>query len=288
MRKVMVGGLTVLLFAASSQALFINIVESRLSDGTQNPLYTQNGPAVTTAKSTASGLSGTGSYYAGDTTPVKWGDWAYTPASGNGGYYNVYATWANYTTPGGCNWVVNYAGGQYLNSALQQTGSNGNAWNLVTTGGALLFNASTEYKTRLNTNAGGTSGKRVYFDSIKWEAATPGAPTGLTVSGGTTNVPLTGVGNELEWTAGTYSSFFDVFLSTDGGSTWGSAQRVTSATYDPDAYPLLANQTYTWKVVAGNVDMSTSSGNGSFVTAPEPATMLALALGCLFLIRRRP
>ena len=59
----------------------------------QNPLYTQNGPAVTTSKSTAAGLSGTGSYYAGDTTPVKYGDWAFTPTIG--GYYHVNATWAN-------------------------------------------------------------------------------------------------------------------------------------------------------------------------------------------------
>lgn len=159
--------------------------------------------------------------------------------------------------------------------------STGNAWNTMGT----FQSTTTTPKIRFDEDSKTTN--RWYLDQMRLTSATPGAPTGGTVAGGTTNVPLTGALNDLSWTAGNYSSFFDVFLSTDGGASWGAGQHVTGTTYDPDSYPLLPSQTYTWKVVAGNVDMSTTANFGTFVTAPEPATMAFLALGGLLLRRRR-
>ncbi len=284
MRKFVVGIVCLAMLASWAQAAVI-IIESRVSGGGQNPLYTQNGPAITSAKSTAAGLSGTGSYYAGDTTPVKWGQWAFTPATGQGGYYNVFATWANYATPGGCDWVVNHAGGAYANATLQQTGSNGNAWQKVNGSAALLFNAGTAYATRLNTIVAGTSGKRVYFDSIKWESVAPGAPTNTGPGNGATDVELDAM---LTWNAGQYNSFFDVFVEANNSNpSVKVGSNLAAGTTSLDPGDLLPSTTYYWKVVAKNVDQSASGAVWSFTTTPDPATLVLMGLGGLMFIRRR-
>ncbi len=167
------------------------IIESRVADGTQNPLYTQSGPAVTSVKSTAAGLSGTGSYYAGDTTPAKWGEWSFTPAVG--GFYDVHVTWGNNSyQPPTPTWTVNNAGSA-VTVGLDQTSTNGNAWVLAAAN--KQFNSGTAYATRLTTAATGLSGKRTYFDSVRWTWKYPNTPTGLTA----TVVSISQV--NLSWTA---------------------------------------------------------------------------------------
>lgn len=250
-------------------------IESRDSAGAQNPLYTQNGPMVTTSKSTAAGLSGTGSYYAGDTTPVKYGDWAFTPTIG--GYYHVNATWANYATPGGCNWVVNNADGAYANTTLQQTGTNGNVWNQVTGTSPLRFMSGTAYATRLNTNATGTSGKRVLFDSIQWVWHQPLAPTGLTA----TAVSQTQI--NLSWTGVDLPSggYYKIERKTGSGGAWGQiATNVTATTFNNTG--LACNTQYYYRVIAFETNNSDYSTEANATTlpctpaAPSPAGVSAL------------
>jgi len=91
----------------------------------------------------------------------------------------------------------------------------------------------------------------------------------------------------LSWAAGACSSFFDVFLDTNTNPTTKVGSNLTGTSFDPDSLGLLPNQTYYWKVVAKNVDVSTSGTVWSFTTTPEPVTMLFLGLGGLLLRRRR-
>lgn len=285
-KAVLCCGIALLMAASTTQAAYTYIVESRVSGGAQNPLFTFSGLATTTAKSTASGLTGTGSYYAGDTTPVKWGEWSFTPAAGYGGYYDVYGTWATNTYASGVTpptWTVHNAGADVVVQIAQTSGAN--AWNTLATG--VKLNAGTAYTTRLATAAGGVSNKRTYFDSVRWVASTPGAPTNVLPANGSTTVPQTGPGNELSWAAGACSSFFDVFLDMNTNPTTKVGSNLTGTSFDPDSLGLLPNQTYYWKVVAKNVDVSTSGTVWSFTTTPEPVTMLLLGLGGLLLRRRR-
>jgi MYXO-CTERM domain-containing protein len=292
-KAVLCCGIALLLAASTVQAAYTNIVESRLSGGAINPLFTNNGFATTSAKSTAGAppggtgsLVGTGCYYAGDTTPAKTGTYKFTPAADKGGYYNVYATWPTNAYASGIpapTWTVQNAGANVV-IALAQT-SGGNAWNSLATG--VKLNASTLYTTVVATAATGVSNKRTYADSVAWVAATPGAPTNTAPADMAVGIPQTGPGNELSWAAGAYSSFFDVFLDISSTPTTKVGADLTGTSFDPDALELLPNQTYYWKVVAKNVDVSTSGAVWSFTTTPEPATMALLGLGALFLRRRR-
>jgi hypothetical protein len=276
--------LALLACATASQAAYSVIIESRLgtavtSGGTQNPLFTYSGLATTTVKSTAPGIVGkgapststahTGNYYAGDTAPAKWGEWAYNPLAGKGGYYNVYATWATNSFAAGVaapTWTVNNAGAAVSTALSQATGAN--AWNQI--GSGLLFNAGTTYKTRLTTAATGLSGKRTYFDSVKWEALDPTAASGLIAN-------LNGTTANLSWTSGQYNYAVDLYVNDGTGYTKvASGLDGTVTSYALGS--LTAGTTYTWQVHSWNAGTEVTSAEGTFQTqsaVPEPGTIVA-------------
>lgn len=279
------------------------IIESRLAGGMSNTLFTWSGPGVDVAKSTASGLSGTGSFWASETTPVKWGQWSFKPGAGMGGYYDVSATWAANTVAAAAapTWLVKSATNPTGVSVAVSQVSGANQWNTLAIG--KKFNAGTTYTTRLSTAASGIANKKTYFDAVKWTASTPGAAT-LLQPGAYPSVPnfpgvvgtlgLDGlVTVNLSWTPGSYTSFFDVFLTT-GGTTSQYGTNLAEGTSSLSVTGLLPSTAYTWKVVSKNVDMSTDSALGdvaSFATVPEPGTVLSamalLAPAGLLIIRRR-
>lgn len=279
-RSMVCCALALLVAVSTAQAAYTVIVESRVSGGAQNSAFTFNGLATTSAKSTAAGLSGTGSYYAGQTTPSKWGQWSFTPAAGGTGYYDVFATWANNIYTSGMQaptWTVQNAGTDVTKTLSQGTG--GNAWNLLA--GGLTYNAGVAKTVRLATTPDSLSNKRTYFDSVKFAPSTPGDATDT--SGLPAEVPMSGA--TLSWAGGQYSnSFFDVYLDTTTTPTNKIVDN--GAVTSVGTGSLLADTTYYWTVVSKNLD-ATKSTQFSFTTTPEPATMVFLALGGLLLRRRR-
>lgn len=289
-------------FAFESLAFYVNVLEARVSGGAQNlPNFTLSGIAISSGKSTAAPLAGwtggvltgTGNYYAGDTTPVKWGDWSFTPGTGYGGYYDVYATWVNVTVAQNMPpiWTVNNAGAAVVVSPAQTSG--GNAWNLL--GAGLKFNAGTAYSARLATPGTGASGKRASFDSVAWAASAPAAVTyNAILPDDATDIALTGTGNDLSWTAGSCNSFFDVWFGTTSGALTKVATLAEgTTTWDPESWGALSQgTTYYWKIDAGNVDRLANGTEYSFTTllVPEPSTaLLGLlgGLGLMWITRRR-
>lgn len=271
------------------------VIESRVTGGAQNGLFTLNGPATTGGKSSAAplaswiggSLTGTGSYQAGQSTPSKTGDWAFTPAAGKGGYYNVYCTWPNNTQASADTnpvWTVQNAGADVVVNTLVQTNLNGNVWNLLATGAK--YDAGVAKNVHLATVATNAAGKRTYWDSVAFEPCVPTAPTPTAPADGAVNVPSTGIGNDLTWTAGNYNYRYDVYVSSvqaDVTSKAGSAKVATdlsTTTFDGDGASLSAGTTYYWRVVAKNVDQTAdgvvrSFTAGGFTVTVNPASWTA-------------
>jgi hypothetical protein len=289
--------LIVALASAPAFAFYVNVCESRVpipATGSQNSLFAYGSLSASGAKSTATPLAGwtggtlspvaNGCYYGGDTL-TRYGEWSFKPTTT--GYYDVYATWANpgtYLGPA-LTWLVRSADADASINIAQDTGPN--AWNLLASG--KKFSAGSTYKTRATTNPTGQSGKQLRFDSVAWAASAPTAVTNTAVADGATGIVLTGIGNELTWTAGSCNSFFDVFMDTHQNPTTKVASDITAATFNLDGL-LQLSTTYYWKVVAKNVDRSAVGAVWSFSTVPEPGSLLALGTGLLGLfgfIRRR-
>ena len=284
----------VALACVPASAFYVNTLQSRIGGA----LFSNSGLATSSGTSVPGPLAGwtggtltpaVGSYYAGDTTPVKWGDWAWTPTTT--GYYDAYATWSNVTAAQNMNpiFTVNNAG-TVVNVAKNQT-TGGGAWNLLATG--LQYNASTQYKTRLSTIGTGASGKRASFDAVAWAASAAGAA----IYGGPANGATGTVDDfmELSWTAGASTSFFDVYFGTTSGELDLLVGDLTPDMLACDLVgSLVADETYFWRVDAKNVDRVTAGEEWSFTTLPvgnipEPGSMLALGSGLigLFGIMRR-
>lgn len=243
------------------------VLESKTAGGgtTLGPNYTQSGPATTTAKSSAAPLANwsggwlmaVGSWYASQANPAKWGQWAFTPAAGRGGYYDVYLTWANNVYVGGFtlpSLTIQNADPDVIVQVNQATG--GNQWNLMAS--SLKYDAEVTKTVRLQTNPDAVGNKRTYFDSVAFAPCVPTAPTPTSPADGATGVPSSGGGNELTWTPGTGNYRFDVYLSTGQADVENkeagalAASDLDAPTYDPDG-SLTPNATYYWRVVAKNL-----------------------------------
>lgn len=247
------------------------IVESR-SPGLNYGNFSFNGPTTSSAKSTASGLtSAIGCYYAGQTTPAKWGQWSYTPTMS--GRYNVYGTWATNAYASGVPapiWTVENAGALVTIPISQTAG--GNAWNLLTTGGDVQLNSGVAYAVRLTTNADNVSNKRTYFDSVKFAYATETTPPSTPSNLAPTNVQDDSI--TIGWTA-----------STDnvGIAGYRISRGLTSTVNVVDSSPtnsytdndILANTRYWYAVSAydtsGNKSGTTSTIN-FWSSSPKPTT----------------
>ncbi|MBP6965795.1 MAG: PEP-CTERM sorting domain-containing protein [Armatimonadetes bacterium] len=288
-RATLVVAVVVLLTCAVAAQAATTIIESRVAGGAQNPLFTMAGPAATTAKSTAAGLTGTGSYYAGESTPSKWGEWAFTPTVT--GYYDVSATWAANSYVGTSpTWTVRSADPDVVVAKAQSSGAN--AWNTLATG--KKFIAATAYKTKLATPVTTVTGKRVYFDSVRWVSSTPTAatltgPANNAIDVGTQAGPLVSV--TLSWTAGNYNSFFDVYFGTSSNPTTKIGDNLPEGTTSLVVNNLDVYTKYYWKVTAKNVDASVATSVRNFTTVPEPSSIFALGTGLIGLagiaLRRR-
>lgn len=267
-------------FAAQSFAS-TTIIESRVAGGAINPLFVNNGAATTSAKSTAAGLTGTGSYYAGQTSPFKSGTWKFTPTTT--GYYSVDGTWAVNAYAAGVPaplWTVNNAGSVFTVNIAQTSG--GNAWNSISAG--LKFDAATTYNTVLQTVPDSVSNKRTYFDSVRYISKTPTAVANGGPANGAIDIATSGAGNDLSWSAGSFNSFFDVWFGLSGNMSLVTTLAEGITTWDPGT--LLEGATYDWRIDAVNVDSTVAGSTFSFTTmVPEPSTALLGLLGGLGMIR---
>jgi len=280
-----------------ASAYYVNVVQSRLAGGAQNPLYTQNGPAASSANTAVTKLdgwdSGTitvtnwGSYYAGDSTPVKYGDWHFNPGAGMSGYYDVFATWSGVSAAQNMNpiYTVNNAG-TAVNTAVNQTSGSGNgAWNLIASG--VMLDSGTDYTTRLSTIGTGASGKRASFDSVAWATAAADAVSYVTANG--IEIDLS-QWNEFSWTAGAKTSFFNIYLGDTSGAlnlvAGGLGIGCNALDMTDPTLGLQAGKTYYWRVDDGNLDRVTAGAEMMFTTkaVPEPSSMLAFATGLIGLV----
>jgi len=189
---------------------------------------------------------------------------------GQAGYWDIAATQSTSSLGTPAIGVANVTGWVGL-PATTTMFSTGNVWNSM---GVFKTTVATP-KIKFTE---GTTTNRWYLDQIRLTAATPGIPTLTAFNPGDI---------ALNWTAGNYSSFFDVYF----GSTPNPTAKIgTNLTGTSVALPGGLAGTYYWKVVAKNVDMTASSVEGSFTAVPEPGTVaaaLALLAPAGMMFRRR-
>jgi len=156
--------------------------------------------------------------------------------------------------------------------------STGNSWNNLGT-----FKA-TNLTPTIRFDEASTTTNRWYLDQFRLTSATPDAATLTGIADGAVGVALTG--NTLSWTAGLYSSAFDVYFGTSATPTSLLSGDLAEGTTSAALGTLTAGTTYFWKVTAKNVDMSADSSVFSFTTlsVPEPSSMLAFATGLIGLV----
>lgn len=280
------------------------IVMDTTQNGPQPSGYSESGWAGSSGSSTAPGLGANGSRYSSAGTyfgPTRYAQFTYNPAQT--GYWHIDLAWPS--TAGEKNTAVNLYTGAAVGSTTDQWGNtnapNGiivagtmdmyyratSTWNRFTTA---KLTAGTDYKVGIYAGykapgADGVASNRVAIDGVQFESATPGAPVLAGPADGATDVEVDAI---LNWVGGQYNSFFDVYVEANNpnpGIVLGSNLVEGSTFLDPG--DLLPGTTYYWKVVAKNVDLSTSSAIWSFTTVPDPATIALLGMGGLMFIRRR-
>jgi len=261
--------------------------------------------------------SSTGTYYG----PSRYAQFSYAPTTT--GYYEIDLAWTS--TAGQISTAVNlYTGAATGNTAADIWGNTGGplgviqsgtmnmyyvnagVWNPFTT--AQLTSGTTYnvgiyagYKTPY---AGGAtpadaSANRVAAGAVRFIAATP---VGVTYSGPANNATGQGTaagsivtGVSLGWAAGSYDSFYNVWLGTSAGSLTeiGTGLSASTVSLDLSSQNLQGNTEYFWRVDAGNVDAPLATGSVfdfTTVPVPEPSTAVLSLVGGLGLaawIRRR-
>jgi len=134
---------------------------------------------------------------------------------------------------------------------------------------AIIGSANAMLRFRFDSN-GGKSGDFWQIDDIEVEvfAAVPdpeNLPEPATAPSPPDNASGTGLGADLEWTAGAHTDTYDVYIGTVkplGPDAFLGNQPGT--TYDPG--PLAANTTYYWRVDAVNAEGSIRGCTWSFTT----------------------
>jgi hypothetical protein len=301
------------LFAGATTARAAVIVESKTAANTVTaaPAYSEgtapgglNNWQVTTAKSTAAGLTGVGSRFASSTSIGGTATWfQYQPTLPQAGA--VYTVEITHTpTSAGTTTLSTItttnatfsssiadadAAAGYQTAVFNSSG--GNTWELV---GKLALNAgiSSTGAIRFDETA---NNNRIYADGIRFTLDAPNKITGPVPSDGTNPTGTQdgpAVDVPVSWTNGTINNFkYDVYLGTTSGALTLVQNDVPfSATPNFTFQDLLPNTQYFWRVDAQNVENGTATGDEyDFTTTaiPEPTSAGLLVLGVAVLARRR-
>jgi hypothetical protein len=140
-----------------------------------------------------------GSEYGTATVVGKFAQFSYTPAAGDGGYYDVYAAWP--TTSSGWTMVdysAMFEGSPIfpgLTTRFNQVNA-GNAWKLLASGKQLTPGTPYTVYGTINDRTGATTGSRLLAYAAKWVYVRSNTPSGLTAT-----PKLDGSAIDLAWSA---------------------------------------------------------------------------------------
>ncbi len=250
------------------------VIESRKSNGTltPSPSYTEAGSwGDSTAKSSAQGLSGSGSRYATNFTGATA---TFVPSLPYSGPYEVYVTWGASSNGASTNFKVISGGSVVYNHNWDQNNAQPyeNQWQYV---GEYTFNAgqsasNASVKIDGNASSKGTTGgtPRLMSDAVKFvfkgsagDVEPPSRPAGLQVQSVTTSEV------HLSWTASTDN------IAVTGYRIYKDNQPV--ATVSEPEYTdvgLSANTSFSYGVSAYD-----AGGNESAISVPATAVTLSEA-----------